>query len=184
MKKLALFIIIFLLSIVAALIIWIGPRAESTNLSDYGEWIGATERILNQDFHGTLPSKEAMEEQGVDYYYKYYEAMGGDPNFLIYVELSFPDRASFETEVAKYAPFSAISVMTGEERVYPIQFSEADIQGFLDEKIYDGMYYSFEIAAADGKSFTLRILNARLWDYCGKPELIEKLQYFMSMTKK
>ena len=50
-----------------------------------------------------------------------------------------------------------------------------DREEYIDEKIYDGMFYDFEIVSANQSEYTICLIYAHVWDYYKDQVLIDYL---------
>lgn len=148
-----------------------GCTSQSKECRDYAEWNRQTDIILCDSFNSTLPEKMVVESYGEKYYYKYTQKVLGDPNFVIYISLQFPDSLSYQLEKAKIA-LPVDFIVLNEKTYYFFQGSLQEFGEYTDGKIYDGQFYNFEIVAADDQNYELFFINAHVWDYNSDEMLI------------
>lgn len=165
MKRFIKCLILFIIS--ACVIFLCGCTIIKTDLLEYSNWNKITTDILNSDVYvGSLPDKSLVETYGKAYYYKYDEALFGDPQFVIFVTLEIPEAENHEKQMDFIRSKASITKTVDGQTFYFIRKRnyETDIAELYDEKINDGMYYDFEIVMTkeDG---TISYLSAHVWDY-------------------
>jgi len=153
-----------------------GCNAKSCDSVAYGDWNAGTKNILANQFKGTLPDGVTAQEHIQSIYYKFSHALLGDENFVICVELQTPDEAAFEKYLESCTGKSEAVYSHEELCYYLVQCSNESVADYLDDKLYDGMFYNFEIVLADRNDFTIQTLAAHVWDYYKDDELVDFLQ--------
>lgn len=146
-----------------------------TTISNYGSWKKNTTNILCNNFTNSLPDSKAVNEYGQKYYYNFSQSAFSDHSFVIYIVMQLPDETSYEKELSKYTALLSNSVVNNNITYYTIQYSHEDVLEYMNNKIYDGMYYNFEIISVDKSKYTISFLNARVWDYYKDQVLIDYL---------
>lgn len=146
-----------------------------SELSDYGLWNKATDKILQKKFSDSLPTKSEVDKYGCDYYYKFSQGLLGDPNFVILVSLEFSDESIYQQVLSKY--FSGSVCGSNSDLIYrQIQGSDEEIADYMDDKVLDGVSYNFEVVCARKDEQKIYFVNANVWDYYNDRELVEYLQ--------
>ncbi|MBP3538644.1 MAG: hypothetical protein J6J62_02245 [Oscillospiraceae bacterium] len=161
-KRVRFFPVLILIFLTLAGIFALGKTLKADS---YGDWGRKTKAILSENFNGFLPEVAVAQNYGQNYYYKYKQAPLGDANFVIYIEIALPDDAAFNNFLAGYEIDSIESRSMSNETVYFIQGDAESIAEYLDDEIYDGMYYNFELISVDKNSLTVEFLSAQVWDY-------------------
>lgn len=133
--------------------------------NSYGNWEKETKVILSQNFNGFLPKPADAKDYGQNYYHNYKQALLGDVNFIIYIEITLPNVETFRDFLSDYKLESIESRFINNEKVYFVQGNAESISEYLDDEIYDGMFYNFELVFVDESSLTVKFLSARVWDY-------------------
>lgn len=133
-----------------------------TDPSNYGSWDKTVTEIRRDFFHNSLPAKRDVDQFAQSYYYVFTQGLLGDPNFVISVALQFPDETSYEEELTKYSLELSDTIVLDGTTYYLVQCTLTEIEEYTDERIYDGMYYSFEIIAGNKEAKTIRFINARV----------------------
>lgn len=171
--------IIALISILIYIIALQGCASKNehtTELSEYGSWKESTASMLANSFVCSLPDNEIVNKYGKEYYYKSSQGTLGDQNFVICVALQFADKASYENELRKYTTLLSDSLFQNDTTYYMIQYSNEAVTEYTNDKIYDGMFFNFEIISTNSNSYTICFLNAHIWDYYKDKVLIDYLQ--------
>ena len=135
--------------------------------NQYGKWNEITlETLASKSFRGFLPIKGIVDAYGETYYYRYEQAMLGDPNFVITVTAQLSDEDVLGEETDRLEEAAEFSVLQGNKTYLFARKEVFDswISEYLDDRIYDGMYYSLEIAVVED-SGRITYVSARVWDY-------------------
>lgn len=152
---------------------------HTTEISDYGSWQESTSNILDCSFVYPLPDSETVYKYGKEYYYKASQGALGDENFVLSVTLQFDDQTSYE----EFTALLSDSVSQDDTAYYMIQYSDETAKEYTDDKIYDGMFYDFEIISTNSNNYTICFLNAHVWDYYKDYVLIDYLQLIGNILK-
>ncbi|MGN0478246.1 MAG: hypothetical protein ACI4GO_02315 [Hominenteromicrobium sp.] len=140
-------------------------KTETTGISRYGNYDSFAAEKLNTEFAGCLPEKVPDGSMDTDYFYTYQCALFGDPSFAVRLNVTFQSRESYEAELARIQALPCKSVSSLEGRsLYVLNGDQTDAERYLDEEIYDGLFFVFELAAADDKTWTIQYLSGRWWD--------------------
>ena len=178
--------IVFLL-LVSLFVLSSCSKNNNTNINDYGHWSNAVKSVLNEDFDKSLPDEQTVCAYGETYYYNKKQGVLGDLNFVIYVVLQFDDKTSYESELSKYTRLCIDNdnnvAKTEDTLHYVIQGSTKNALEFLDDKIYDGMFYNFEIISASPEDFSITFVNAHVWDYSTDQVLARHLQMIYNISE-
>ena len=166
---------ILAISIICLMFVLQGCSKHTTQLSDYGSWGKPAAKIINSNFSDSLPDKEAVNKYGKEYYYKFTQGLLSDENFVVYVVLQFPDLASYKEKLDAYTKHIDTVFYQEDTAYYAIQYSNQSVSDYTDDKIYDGMFFDFEIISANEKELMIGILNAHVWDYYKDQFLIDYL---------
>ena len=166
---------ILAISIICLMFVLQGCSKHTTQLSDYGSWGKPAAKIINSNFSDSLPDKETVNKYGKEYYYKFTQGLLSDENFVVYVALQFPDLVSYENYLDTCTKHITAVSFQGDIAHYTIQYSNNDVSEYTDDKIYDGMFFDFEIISANEKELMIGILNAHVWDYYKDQFLIDYL---------
>ena len=135
--------------------------------NQYGKWNEFTlETLASKSFRGFLPINGIVDAYGETYYYRYEQAMLGDPNFVITVTAQLSDEDVLGEETDRLEEAAEFSVLQGNKTYLFARKEVFDswISEYLDDRIYDGMYYSLEIAVVED-SGRITYVSARVWDY-------------------
>lgn len=143
--------------------------------SAYGSWNQTVNTIRDDFFCGSLPDKKDVNEFAQSYYYAFSQGVLGDPNFVIYVTLQFPDEHSYEEELNKYILLLSDPVQIDGLTYYPVQCSQKTFEEYTDDQILDGMYYNIEVIVENKDAKTISFINARVWDYYKNQMLVDFL---------
>ena len=142
----------------------VGDNSPTTDIAKYGRWNKTTKNILSEDFHNSLPEETLVAKYGKTYYYSFWQALLGYPQFTIKVVLEFPDQKSFDEETQKIAErFKSIGEEDG-ATYYSVLLSSEYISKYFDDEVLDGMCYNFEGIVVNEASYTITFLCARAWD--------------------
>lgn len=149
---------------------------HSNDTSDYGRWQKGTQEILMNEFSNSLPNQDVVNQYAQKYYYKTRQGILTEHNFVISVSLQFPDKSIFLMELDKYK--NQFQYLTTSEYImcYAIQYSPENASEYVNEEVYDGMFFNFEIILANEKEYRIDFINAHVWDYYKDTNLIEYLQ--------
>ena len=175
MKK---FIIILIIVLSLIFFLFRDTEKSSTNILDYGRWNSTVKNTIIDQFNRSLPEKQTMIDYGQYYYYRSKTAMLGDLNFIVYAVLQFEDQKNFEKELIKYDDmlYRGASIKKNDIVYYVIQGSENEALEFLNDKIYDGISYYFEIISINEKQKSISFINAYVWDYISDQVLANCLE--------
>lgn len=143
--------------------------------SAYGSWNQTVNKIRDDSFCGSLPDKQDVSEFVQSYYYVFSQGVFGDPNFVIYVALQFPDENSYEEEINKYALLLSDPIQMDGFTYYPVQCSKKTFEEYTDNQTLDGMYYNFEIIVENKDAKMISFINAHVWDYYKDQMLVDFL---------
>lgn len=165
-------IFILILSLVACMF---GCSSTDNVISDYGCWNHESSVLIHEYFESFLPSKDLVNDYGVDYYYTYSEALLGNQNMVIFVELRLPEKEQFEEQLCKNMENASPLLSTEKGEDYYLLFKQEYISEYLDDEIYDGMCYNFKIMSTNKETNTIRYLIAHVWDNYGDAFLIDYL---------
>lgn len=150
----------------------------NNGMRNYGEWEDFTKEYLSQKFLCTLPSKEIVAAFGTDYYYNYKKpTFLGDHNFVINLTIEFPSEDIYYQALSSYTDISCMVKVIHAETWYFIQYSEDHAMEYIDNEIYDGMFYDFEVIIASHEKYSIEFLCAHVWDYYQNPILVQFLQH-------
>lgn len=133
--------------------------------NQYGKWNEFTlETLASKSFRGFLAIKDIVDAYGETYYYRYEQAP--DPNFVITVTAQLSDEDVLGEETDRLQEAAKFSVLQGNKTYLFARKEVFDswISEYLDDRIYDGMYYSLEIAVVED-SGRITYVSARVWDY-------------------
>lgn len=154
------------------------------DVSRYGRWEQNTENILANSFKGSLPDSDQVMQYARGYYYDVLKSVLGDPNFVILVELQFPEESAFRKELERIKSLDTEQISCGRNVYYLLQYSDQYALEFMDDKVYDGMYYNFEFVCVNEEAKNIRYVNARVWDYHSDEELERELCAIMDGNHK
>lgn len=174
-KRITFFALVFL-----CILFWAGFKYnEHSKTKIFGNWNESTDNILEEQFYGFLPEKSTAEKYGQNYYYKFVQAVLGDANFVIYIDIVLPDTTTFENLCSQYELNSKEMITLDNQEFYFIQCIPESVSEYLDDKIYDGMYYNFEIIAINRSNYTISFLSAHVWDYYKDNLLYDFLRFLL-----
>lgn len=157
---------------------------SSINILEFGLWSSSTKSILREDFTSSLPDEQTVCNYGKTYYYTSTQGLLGDLNFVINVVLQFDDKANYESELSKYTILCQdVIEKTDNTLHYVIQGSSEQATEYLDDKVYDGMFYNFEIVSANLEDHSISYINAHVWDYYSDQILTECLQQIYNIPE-
>ena len=156
-------------------------KIEYTSI-DYGDWNDRTKAILAKQFEGILPNNISEQKNIQSYHYKFSQAVFGDENFVICVGLQAPDETAFDKYVDNYASELTSSFSQDDMTYYLFQYSSESVADYLDERIYDGAFYNFEIALVSKNDLTIQILAAHVWDYYRDEVLVDFLTKIVELN--
>lgn len=146
-------------------------HANITSKEKYGQWNDEVKNLLNSDFKGSLPNKSLVDKYCMEYHYTYDHAPAGDPAFNIYADLHIDDINDFSDEIIRFSNYDFVN--KNGIIYYLINFNSEDLNELLNNEIYDGMYFVFEVAAVDEQKQEIRYLSSYVWDY-NKSKLINQ----------
>lgn len=172
MKRRFCFLLIILLSFS---LLSACSQTHSENISDYFCWNNKTNTILRSQFNNTLPEKSLVDQYGTNYYYNLSQSILGDPNLVIYVSVQFPDDSDYQIQIDKLN-LPADSIHDENISLHFIQGTQQTIAEYTDEKIYDGMFYNFEVIITNDESNEISYINAYVWDYYKDDMLLSLLE--------
>ena len=121
--------------------------------------------ILGNSYVGILPSE--IDEQGKpEYHYRYSCAVFGDPNFSIFLSMKYDDEEEYNKEIARIDHL--MNECTNTELIcdstYILTGAKQDIEKALDDQIYDGLRFNFEIVHCDEQNLKVWFYLAQIWD--------------------
>ena len=151
-------------------------RETTADLSDYGRWNSFTKETLQDCFLNPLPNCETVERYGTSYYCQSIQSLLGDPNFVIHLSLQIPDEVQYQKELENFTAQLDEPVVIGAVHYYLVQCSRDDVLSYLDDEVYDGMFYNFEIISANPEENTISFISAHVWDYVKDDYLLDLLQ--------
>lgn len=137
---------------------------------------GSTIDLLNSHFSQSLPSQETMNQYGRTYYINSKNSLLGDANVVVYIELEFPDKKSYNAELEKYAKLLSMPVMQDDTAFYLLQFSHQAFEQYTDKRIFDGMFFNFEVISTNENQLKITFLNAHVWDSYRDEVLVDFLR--------
>ena len=156
--------------------------SKTTRLEDYKDWDGDVNKMLQENFHVPLPERELIDEYGISYYCNTYQAVLGDQNVVICLEVQLPSVESNLTELEEYITQLKNPIVVNESSYYLIQYSYDNAISYMDNNVYDGMFYNFEIVAVSPEGKCL-ILIAHVWDYYQDQILVDYLKNITEMIR-
>lgn len=170
MKRMILFSLTVLIVLIS------GCTAQKERQNNYGQWDQATSEILKDSFNDSLPNANEMSQFGQDYYYTVHQSGFSDYNFVISCSLKYSNYEKFQKELKYLTTASKKIISLNGISYYLIQYSDKTATDYIDDKIYDGMFYRFEIVFADDEALSINVVNAYVWDYYKDEVLIEYLK--------
>lgn len=155
------------------------PPIDSTVITDanyYGQFNEYVEKAIKSDFKGALPSKLPEDANVTAYYYEYYCASLGDPNFCINLKIDANSTDLYFDEKERLGLMSSyiLTDSVGKE-YYLVNANMDDIEYYMDSEILDGLWYCFECVVFDDSSNSIEYLSALLWDSAEKIECVENI---------
>lgn len=148
----------------------------SSNSIAYGDWNTSTKSILATQFEGVLPDEITAQKYLQSHSYQFSQGVLGDPNFVIFVALQMPDEAAYDAYLENCASKAAPVLSQDGIAFYPVQCTSESVADYLDDKVYDGMFFNFEIVLGSRDDLSIRILAAHVWDYYQNEVLVDFLQ--------
>lgn len=131
---------------------------------------------LNDYFEGSMPKEIPKQSNNVHYYYHYSAGILGDPSFLLDLSLVYNSDTLYSSENTRLGSLCHGNITTTNGcKYYLIQFKKEDLQNYMDDEIYDGLSYNFEIAAANDLQKSIEYLSAKQYDSAGVSDDIRKL---------
>lgn len=173
MKK---YLLLILLILYAFALVGCGSDIHSREMSDYMSWNADTIQLLNSNFSQSLPDELTAAKYGVNYYYTYSQGTFGDPNFVIYLELAFPDEEEFNEYLGGLGISQITCIQVREAKYYLIQGTEEHFAEYINAKTYDGWFFDFEVISTNESSNRISYIFAHVWDYWQNDKLLELIE--------
>ena len=144
------------------------PPIGKTRSDDSLHYLECNDYVLNvlKDYYvGILPSK--IDVQGkLEYHYRYSCAILGDPNFSIFLSMKYDDEDKYNEEIARIEHL--VNAHTTAELLcdstYILTGTKQDIEKALDNQIYNGLRFNFEIVHCDEQNLKVWFYLAQVWD--------------------
>lgn len=171
-------VIIIAVSILICVIAGLACKPKTrhdTDMARYRCWQDSVTKTIEKEFVPALPARKDVDMYGDEYNYIFSQGTLSDPNFVIYVSMRFPDKASYEKEIEKYNAFLTNPIQQHGTCHYAIQYSLEKESAYTDKEIRDGMYYNFQIISANEQEYVIQFLVAHVWDYYQNDFLINYL---------
>lgn len=146
-----------------------------TSVEKYGKWNAGISALMDERFHGLLPSEEIAEKFGTEYRYEYSCSFLGDPVFILTLKCSFGDDAAFDAEESRIA--DSIKLLKEEDgiRYYVRPDYEKNLSLYLDSQVKDGLCLAFENVCFCEAERTAEWHAAVIWDSEDLPENFDEI---------
>ena len=129
------------------------------------------EKKLFEEFKGSLPTKEIIDNNS-KYYYYYECGLIGEPRFVIYLKTTIKQQL-FTAEIDRIKSICLDCIGTPRGDLYVIQDFSFGLNNYLDNRIHDGMYYYFELVLINEDNNTIEYLTSLFQDNAGKNYIID-----------
>ena len=177
LSVLLLFCLSFIIVVIAGFILFFDPSIGETTKTDpkaLGNYNHYVENVLLSDLKGLLPSESTSDRNDQSYLYWYSGSLGGS-QFCIALNSQFEDEAAFDAERARIEALSAHSEeISDEEKIYYIKGTAENISNLLDDEVFDGIHYQFEIAIVNSESQSVEYFTAYVIEGLMRTPFIEE----------
>ena len=177
LSVLLLFCLSFITVVVGFMFFLDPPIGETTEtdpkaLGNYNNYV---ENALLSDFKGSLPTAGAPGRNDQRYLYWYGCSVFGDPQFCVNLTSRFEDATAFNTEWARIEELSVcFEEISDKEKIYFINGTSENISKLLDDEIFDGTPYQFEIVIVNSELQSMEYFSAFLWEGQTRTPFIEE----------
>ena len=140
----------------------ISPMIGEVDVEDPTEYLecGAyVLELLRSEYAGTLPDALPSDAEAA-YWYHYACALFGDPEFSIYLKLRYHDPDGYARERERIAEGAQLP----DSGIFLVSGTDEDVEEYLDDQIFDGKSYNFEVVRFEEESLTVEYYAAKLWD--------------------
>ena len=170
--------VILALTYFVMILITLGGCSTSTqrsNVADYGNWNNTTAQLLKDSFTNSLPNSTTVGQYCHDYYYAFRQGTLGDPNFVIYVKLKFPNDVTFHKYLEEINVNGTPYAQIQDDQYFLIQGTKDLIAEYTNNQTYDGWFFDIEIVSINEQSKEISHIVAHAWDYWKDAKLFNAL---------
>ncbi len=122
-------------------------------------------QIMENSLNPYLPDKLTANMYGEEYHYIHSRGILGDPNFVVYLNLQFPDMDCFGEYLNRLGLGEKTPIQIQNDKYYLLQGTEALIAEYTNDEIYDGCFFDFEAIVVNDERNSVTHIVAHVWDY-------------------